>query len=645
MNGKKYSVYNIFWKAGGLNINVLELTDIEDVEDHLTFFSKNKGVIPKSFYEGWLVNNFVLNNSQIASVFLENLLTVYDNVTALSTDLIRVVYDVNVLFKPENIIINDNNVLKSVLNPTEKGRPLMANIAWNKEKLIIDPTTSMPCANDNFIRTSNPNLIHEEGSLPEPYKYENVWWNRLTKYVIIKKFKEKDMVQLVGGKVFDKENKYKTYIIARCINEFDKLIAEVDLSGMSKNINSDVLIDELYQLVITVNPFLKFEDIDFDMVSKKYQPPKVNNPFQGGIHPGPVGMPGTEETGRQEQVKPKRVFMNSDLKKLKDLKFRMLNRVVGQDDAVKTIVDSVIRSAAGLKEDNKPISSLFFAGPTGIGKTHSVRVLSEELDVPMLIIDCSEYSLDHEYAKLIGSPPGYVGHDKGGRLTNFVRENPYSVVLFDEIEKASSKVYDVLLQVMDEASLTDGQGETVRMNDNVVIMTSNIGVDEIKSSVKGIGFGVDRVITDEKKNTALSSALNKNFKPEFINRLDDIVYFNLLEKSSYMTIIDLLLSELSDLSKNKKKIDLTFSSKVREFIYKEGIDEKYGARPLKRCIKNNITTPLAMKIVEEGLRKADIKIKLGKNKIKFDVTERKEEDDIKFTTTTSGPLLIKKTTT
>ncbi len=1048
MSEKKYMVHNIFWKSGGFNINVLELNGIEDIEDHLTFFSKNKGVITKASYESWLVNNFILNNSQIATVFLENMLTVYDNINALSADLIRIIYDINPLLKPENIIINNNNVLKAVINDKEKGRPLMANIAWNKEKPILDPTTIMPGINNTLLYTSNPNFINEEEVLPEHYEYDNIWWDRLTKYVVIKKFKEKDVIQLVGGKIFDKKDKYQAYIIARCVNEFDKLIAEVDLSGMSKNVKTDILINELYQLVVKANPFLKFENINFDEVAKKYQPPRMNNPFFNGMPFGP-GMPGAEEAGKQKEVKPKRVFMTADLDKLTDLEPRMLTRVVGQDTAVKTIVDSVVRSAAGLKEDNKPISALFFAGPTGIGKTHSVKVLAEELDVPMITLDCSEYSSDHEYSKLIGchmpgskvlmtdgsrkniedvridegvithkcrtkpvefihkyrykgniiditpvntnipvrvtpnheifavkaekcihnnrrhvkckptckvkycsnrlhqaykpewvradslktgdivfypryktngsvvtkidlweyckdfpkfkcdekdvwafasrkipryipinkdfmrlagyyvseggnsnalksinftfnnkehfevievvkcirklfglenrirvenrkarnsariwfssrvvcnmmsclfghnvytkkipawfkdlpddlirefleaailgdgclsierrvqydtvsenlysgmqlllrrlgyitqtqrhvsknprwaprfriyltgkqvqhfsdnfkldvkdkdirypyqrmayvnddyiclqirdikehyhdgyvhdlsvkddvsyvveiithnSPPGFVGFDKGGRLTNFVRENPYSVILFDEVEKASHKIYDILLQIMEEASLTDGQGDTVDMKDNIIIMTSNIGVEEIKNSVKGIGFGVGRDITDEKKNTALENALNKNFKPEFLNRLDGVVYFNLLEKDSYMAIINLLLKELADLAGRKKKLDLTFSSKVKEFIYKEGIDEKYGARPLKRCIKNNITTPLAMKIVKEGLRRADIKVKLEKGKVKFGITERETDEDLKFTTTTGGSVLNSKST-
>lgn len=642
MSEKEYVVHNIFWKAGGFNINVLELKGMEDIEDHLTFFSRNKGVIAKASYESWLVNNFILNNSQIATVFSENLLTVYDNISTLSADLIRIIYDINPLLKPENIIINNNNVLKVVINDNEKGRPLMANIAWGKEKPILDPTTIMPGINNILLYTSNPNFINEEEVLPDHYEYDNIWWDRLTKYVVIKKFREGDVIQLVGGKVFDKVDKYQAYIIARCVNEFDKLIAEVDLSGMSKNVKTEILIKELYQLVIKANPFLKFEDIDFKEVEKKYQPPRRNNPFFSGMPFGP-NMPGTEETGKQKEVKPKRTFMKSDLEKLKDLEPRMLTRVVGQDDAIKTIVDSVIRSAAGLKEDNKPISALFFAGPTGIGKTHSVKILAEELDIPMLTLDCSEYSSDHEYSKLIGAPPSYVGYDKGGRLTNFVREYPYSVVLFDEVEKASHKVYDILLQIMEEASLTDGQGETVSMKDNIIIMTSNIGVEEIRNSIKGIGFGVSRDITDEKKNTALDTALNKNFKPEFLNRLDGVIYFNLLEKNSYMSIINLLLKELSDLAGRKKKLDLTFSSKVKEFIYKEGVDEKYGARPLKRCIKNNITTPLATKIVREDLRRADIKIKLEKGKVKFDITER-EDDDLKFTTTTSGTVLNSKNT-
>jgi ATP-dependent Clp protease ATP-binding subunit ClpC len=273
-----------------------------------------------------------------------------------------------------------------------------------------------------------------------------------------------------------------------------------------------------------------------------------------------------------------------------------------------------------------------FAGRTGVGKTLATKILADELikgKDNLVTVDCSEYSADHEYSKLIGAPAGYIGHEQGGHLTNAVAKNPFCVIVFDEVEKASSKVHELMLQILEEGRLTDGRGQTVSFKDTVIIMTSNVGAKEIEGISKTIGFGDVSKITDEKKDIALNEALKKKFKPEFLNRIDATINFRTLNKEDYMRIIDIELYKLNDnLKRNEteyKELSLKFDKSVKDYIYKNGIDENYGARPLKRCIEKDISTPLARKILSENIDpKAFVHIKALKDKIKFTVKSQEE---------------------
>ncbi len=251
----------------------------------------------------------------------------------------------------------------------------------------------------------------------------------------------------------------------------------------------------------------------------------------------------------------------------------------------------------------------------------------------MVTIDCSEYSSDHEYSKLIGAPSGYIGHEAGGFLTNAVMRNPFSVVVFDEVEKASYKVHELLLQILEEGRLTDGKGRTVPFGEAVIVMTSNIGVKEVEAIGKTIGFGEVAKITDDKRSSAVAQALKKKFKPEFLNRIDSIVYFKSLSKKDYMRIIDIELYKLNDNLRSNdtsyKELGLKFDNKVKNLIYKKGIDEQYGARPLKREIEKLVSTPLAQKLLGESID-ADSVVNVtahrGKTVFKID----KKVDDVPF---------------
>ncbi len=247
-----------------------------------------------------------------------------------------------------------------------------------------------------------------------------------------------------------------------------------------------------------------------------------------------------------------------------------------------------------------------------------------------IIIDCSEYTSDHEYSKLIGSPMGYTGFDQGGALTNAIAEDPFSVVVFDEIEKASSKVYDLLLQILDEGRLTDGKGVSVSFRDAIIIMTSNIGVSEIENVEKTIGFGDVAVLTEEKKSSSLDRALKKKFKPEFLNRIDAVVHFKDLTDEDYMKIIDLELDSLNrNLKLNNteyKDISLTFTKKIKEFIFDKGVDVKFGARPIKRAIEKHISNKVAGLLLESDPSNIDeIKVTTLKDRVNLKIIKPKKK--------------------
>ena len=299
-------------------------------------------------------------------------------------------------------------------------------------------------------------------------------------------------------------------------------------------------------------------------------------------------------------------LLEEESKKLSRMESEITHRVVGQSKAVESVSNAIRRARTGLSEESRPIGSFMFLGPTGVGKTELARALAEFMfnDANSLIrVDMSEYMERHTVSRLIGSPPGYVGYDEGGQLTELVRRKPYSVVLFDEVEKAHPEVFNILLQVLDEGRLTDAKGRKVNFKNTIIIMTSNLGT-EIMHEYHGLGFAHDsegstRESRDRKEAEArVMEALRKHFRPEFLNRLDEVIIFNSLKKSDIEKIVDLQL-EIVKNRLSKKNIKLKVSSELKDYIVKKGFDPIYGARPLKRAIQNLILNPLAQKLLGE----------------------------------------------
>ena len=288
-------------------------------------------------------------------------------------------------------------------------------------------------------------------------------------------------------------------------------------------------------------------------------------------------------------------LMESETKRLLNLESELRKRVVGQDRAVELVSDAIRRSRAGIGDQNRPIGSFLFLGPTGVGKTELAKSLAEALfddERSMVRIDMSEYMEAHSVARLIGSPPGYIGFDKGGQLTEAVRRRPYSIVLLDEIEKAHQDVFNVLLQVLDDGRLTDGQGRTVNFTNTIIIMTSNVGSEKIIES-KEINKDLEQKLLDD---------LRHYFRPEFINRIDDIIVFNKISKGNMKLIVDTQLQKLVDELKATKNITLEITDNAKNALTDQGFDTNFGARPLKRLIQKEILNKLAKELIKGDIK-------------------------------------------
>ena len=284
---------------------------------------------------------------------------------------------------------------------------------------------------------------------------------------------------------------------------------------------------------------------------------------------------------------PLNKISQGEKEKVMHLEESLRKRVIGQDEALKLVSDAIIRQRAGIKDQNRPIGSFMFLGPTGVGKTEVARSLAELLfdsETHMVRIDMSEYMEKYSTSRLIGAPPGYVGYEEGGQLTEKVRRNPYSIVLFDEIEKAHPEVFNLLLQILDDGRLTDSQGRVVDFKNTIIIMTSNLGSEYLLNGQK------------EKVN----ELIHQTFKPEFLNRIDEIIYFNPLTKDNQYKIVEKLLNVLNDRLK-ESYFSFEFTDNVKKYILDNSFSLQFGARPLKRFIQNNIETLIAKEIIQGNI--------------------------------------------
>lgn len=323
---------------------------------------------------------------------------------------------------------------------------------------------------------------------------------------------------------------------------------------------------------------------------------------------------------------PVRKLEEGESQRLKNLESILHERVIGQEEAVTAVAKAIRRGRVGLKDPKRPIGSFLFLGPTGVGKTELSKALAEAMfgtENALIRVDMSEYMEKHSVSKMIGSPPGYVGYDEGGQLSEKVRRNPYSVILFDEIEKAHPDVFNILLQVLDDGHITDAQGRKIDFKNTVIIMASNAGAESIISP-KRLGFGA---VADEKADykvmkDRVMEEVKHLFKPEFINRIDEIIVFHPLNKGHMKDIVTIMLKEIMKRTKEQMNITLSVDEAAKEFLINKGYDEKYGARPLRRTIQSSLEDRLAEEILDGAVKEGDeVLVSQGESELKFSVPE------------------------
>lgn len=632
--GGNYEVHRRFLNTVSFDLLVLRIPDNE-IEDKLTHLAGEKGQITKSLYEDFLVANCVANVNQLLFHLNQNVSNPPDFLE-VRDELLTHIFEINPLLSPDHLIINRNNVVKIKGKRIKKDEILLTkNKSWESEtyESLLEHAEKEP------NKTPLKNLKAKKDIDSLDYKVVQKWWKRINEYVNIRTYSSKDVDIILGKRSFYNSRSFETFIVSLCIEGFERLFNMLEELGVTQRVAGPKIIHELYGLCQSCNEFLTFENAqEFSDVEME-----GDLPYKAVL---------TGSTRRGLKQAKKRKFKDVPKESILNLDSNMKLFLIGQDEAVDTIADAIQRASVGLKDPEKPLGSFLFAGRTGVGKTFASKVLANELiknDKDNLItIDCSEYTADHEYSKLIGAPAGYIGHEHGGMLTNAVNKNPFSIVVFDEIEKASFKVHQLLLQILEEGRLTDGKGKAASFKDTLIIMTSNVGVKEVELVQKTIGFGDAAKLTEKKKNIALTEALKKKFKPEFLNRIDAIVNFRNLSKKDYMCIIHNELHRLNENLKTNdsdfKELELKFDKKIKEYIYKRGVNEAYGARPLKRCIEKEISTPLARRLLS-GDVKNDIAILVTANRGKVKFEEREKVYSPPFYVTNAHHDLIVKAST
>ena len=619
MSNSDYKLKKLYIEEIDYELLIIELPE-EEVEDSLAYFAKEKGRITKEYYDDYLLATFVANINQMIQKLSKGLTDTKEpvNMEELRQFIITKIIEYNPSLSYDNITINKHGVLKLKAN-CDDGVILSENKYWNFKKEEKPDEQSIVIKEQNTLKPIED----------IEYSVQKIWWKRLGIYIEVKKFDSGDLTSILQNRIFQSRTSFATFVVTLCVIDYEGLFQLLDTMGVPTRVAPPLLMHEICELCLVANPFLTFDNSQSLLKDKESKTDTPNKTKQAGS---------TSATMNKyvESNKQKKTFKDIPNEDLLNLGMNMKVSLIGQDEAVDNLVEAIQRASVGLKNPEKPIGSFMFAGKTGCGKTLASKVLADELirDRDSLItIDCSEYSADHEYSKLIGAPPGYVNSDQGGILTNAVMKNPFSVVVFDEIEKASDKIYQLLLQVLEEGRLTDNKGNIVQFKDTVIILTSNIGVDEVASIKKTIGFGNVAEVTEEKKATAIGDAIKKKFKPEFLNRLDEIIYFKDLTPEDYKKIIDIELYKLNDnLQANDTKyktLKLEFAKSIKSVIYDEGVDAEYGARPIKRAIERVIATPLAVKLLS-GKVKAESIVKIGakKGKAIFTVAAPKKKETL-----------------
>ncbi len=421
----------------------------------------------------------------------------------------------------------------------------------------------------------------------------------LDEFVRIRVFGEEEGRHIIGGAANANKSAFQHAVVKACVLDHNADLT-TRIERAQRHTSQD-LNEILYILCVEVNPSFEIHQVSVPL----------GDATSGATTDGSI------------DSTPK--LTDEQLDKLMHLDVDLKKRVIGQDHAVDVVSRAIKKAGVGLRDPRRPVGSFLFVGHVGVGKTELAKAIAESMygsQSRLIRVDCSEYALPHEYAKLIGAPPGYIGHNEGGYLTEAAKEMGDFVVLFDEIEKAHSKMHNILLQLLDEGTVTDSKGFKVSFKNAVVLMTSNLGVREVEQSRSTIGFDCEqkKAASFESMKTEINEALKKCFRPEMLNRIDDVIVFNTLGKEDSLKIADIMLGDLAKIAR-RAGVAVEFGSSVRRHIVETGWRREWGARELKRTIKREVETPLTDLILDRTIRQgASVKIEVENGVVSFSPT-------------------------
>jgi ATP-dependent Clp protease ATP-binding subunit ClpA len=423
------------------------------------------------------------------------------------------------------------------------------------------------------------------------------YFDLIDEFIKVRCCSDELLQELHAAPITNKSN-YRRRVVRSCVPSFETEVL-AGVKRLDEGYDIEIIEELLYQICIDVNPSLEIHQVSIPSPAGAKAANEPEDMF--------IPVPGNE-AARQ-----------SLFRRVASLERTLRQQIIGQDEAIASLVRAVKKAAVGLKRPTHPVGTFLLVGRTGTGKTELAKVVARNLfDDPsaMIRVDCSEYALPHEYAKLIGSPPGYIGHNEGGFLTEAIKKKPNSVVLFDEVEKAHYKVHNLLLQLLDEGIITDSKGQTVSFHHAMILMTSNLGIEKIDAVRTRMGFSAAhrrQSLKDIDLRTVTLEALREFFRPEFVNRIDEVVMFNPLDEKVCQRIAGNMLREVAELLK-RRGISTTFSPGVRVLLAKQGFSEEYGARELRRLIKRRIEDPITEMILDHDLGQGssvNVKIRNG----------------------------------
>jgi hypothetical protein len=599
-----------------LNLEVGVVTT-DDTPNFLSAISVSKGWLSKQDYESFLLRSLVKDSKKVMAL-LDSLESERDK-SVFRYQILGLIYQLNSRLKPSHLSIAGDKVMhqSDALRNGHKAIKMQLNPGWISglsAETLVDPNPVQDVISKTWeeVKARFPQrnyILKKVNVLDLEVPILDIKSVKVAPHEVVQEY----IVHRCDGDTSIARasiNMWKGHVLAKLIPNLEEIVHALNQGGYLSVYTDNLVMSQLYSAVIEVNPNLDWSLIKWseyeggikDEVPKKRDGTKI---LKGKKVPFIRGIKSKPRSSREEIESEQRHFSDVSAEIILSLKDKIKERIIGQPEPIDSLVNAIAVARVGLRGDKRPIGCFLLPGPTGVGKTETAKVLADELGVELIRVDCSEYQQAHEVSKLFGAPPGYVGFEDNQRpgqefappmtLAAKVKANPFAVVLFDELEKADPAIFNVLLQIMDDGQITSGRGETIKFNESIILMTSNIGTKEAEAECRRNPIGI---VTQERdlckvETEVIDKAIKARFNPEFRNRLTEILKYQKLSKETCHPIIDVLLGKTKENLEKAQHMTLSWSDAVKDYILEEGFSEDYGARNLERTIQKTIELPLA----------------------------------------------------